>query len=337
MDDESEESRVRNKADLITQDAHRYSYFQLLELMHQLYGDDLEQRPLSDEARRRLRLEVSPSLSFPVADVLSASRLKDDRYRIQASFLGLHGTDSPLPGYYLDQLAYEHAQDVGIRPAYFNFFNHRLHTLLHQGWRKYRYYRRFQPGATDGFSRYIFALIGLEDAELRGATPLPWSRLLSFVGMIASRSRSPGMVAGMIAHCFDLKQVSIREFEKRTVLIPQSQRNRLGTDNCALGENFLVGGSTESRSSKFTIVIANLDQKQFRDLLPSGDNYHRLIKLVDFLLRDVGAYDLELRMRAEEAPPFSLRAAHGTHLGWTSFIADRNDSTPPPVRIMVRA
>ncbi len=141
----------------------------------------------------------------------------------------------------------------------------------------------------------------------------------------------------MIAHCFDLKQVSIREFEKRTVLIPQSQRNRLGTDNCALGENFLVGGSTESRSSKFTIVIADLDQKQFRDLLPSGDNYYRLIKLVDFLLRDVGAYDLELRMRAEEAPPFSLRAAHGTHLGWTSFIADRNDSTPPPVRIMVRA
>ncbi|MDI6934666.1 type VI secretion system baseplate subunit TssG [Serratia sp. Se-PFBMAAmG] len=192
MDDESEESRVRHKADLITQDAHRYSYFQLLELMHQLHGDDLEQRPLSDEARRRLRLEVSPSLSFPVADVLSASRLKDDRYCIQASFLGLHGTDSPLPGYYLDQLAYEHAQDIGVRPA-------------------------------------------------------------------------------------------------------------------------------------------------FRDLLPSGDNYHRLVKLVDFLLRDVGAYDLELRMRAEEAPPFSLRAEHGTHLGWTSFIADRNDTTPPPVRIMVRA
>ncbi|MBK5000255.1 type VI secretion system baseplate subunit TssG [Pseudomonas sp. S31] len=219
MDDESEESRVRHKADLITQDAHRYSYFQLLELMHQLHGDDLEQRPLSDEARRRLRLEVSPSLSFPVADVLSASRLKDDRYCIQASFLGLHGTDSPLPGYYLDQLAYEHAQDIGVRPAYFNFFNHRLHTLLHQGWRKYRYYRRFQPGATDGFSRYIFALIGLDDAELRGATPLPWSRLLSFVGMIASRSRSPGMVAGMIAHCFDLRQVFIREFDERTVLI----------------------------------------------------------------------------------------------------------------------
>ncbi|MBA6090645.1 type VI secretion system baseplate subunit TssG [Pseudomonas monteilii] len=335
--DNSEEEIRRSQADIILRNAHQYSYFQLLELMHQLYGDDLEQRPLSHETRRRLRLEVSPKLSFPVADVLSADHLKADRYRIQASFLGLHGTDSPLPTYYLDAIAYEHAQGIGLRPAYLNFFNHRLHTLLHQGWRKYRYYRRFQPGAKDGFSRYIFALIGLEDSALRGATPLPWSRLLGFAGMIASRSRSPGMVAGMIAHCFDLKQVSIREFEKRTVLIPHAQRNGLGSRNCSLNNNFLLGGSTESRSSKFTLVVAGLDQQQFRKFLPSGDNFHRLTRLVEFLLRDVGAYDLELRMRAEEAPPFSLRAEHGSHLGWTSFIADRNDPTPPPVRITVRA
>ncbi|WP_313644739.1 type VI secretion system baseplate subunit TssG [Pseudomonas sp.] len=336
MDDESAE-RPHDAVDRMLREAHQYSYFELLELIYQSHGDDLEQRPLAPETRRRLRLEVSPKLSFPTADVVDAERMGEDSYRIQATFLGLHGTDSPLPSYYLDQVAYENAQDIGIRPAYFNFYNHRLHTLLHQGWRKYRYYRRFQPGATDGFSRYIFAMIGLDDAALRGATPLPWSRLLSFVGMIASRSRSPGMVAGMIAHCFDLQQVSIRELEKRTLLIPPPQRNGLGLLNCALNDNFLVGGSTESRSSKFTIVIAGLDQQQFRELLPSGDNYQRLARLVDFLLRDVGAYDLELCMRAEEAPPFSLKAEHGTHLGWTSFIADRKDPNPPPVRITVRA
>ncbi len=221
MDDESA-NKVQDAVDRMLPEAHQYSYFQLLELMYQVHGDDLEQRPLSRETRRRLRLEVSPKLSFPVADVISAERIGDDRYSIQATFLGLHGTDSPLPSYYLDEVAYEHAQSIGVRPAYFNFFNHRLHTLLHQGWRKYRYYRRFQPGATDGFSRYIFAMIGLDDAALRGATALPWSRLLSFVGMIASRSRSPGMVAGMIAHCFDLRDATILEFEKRVVQIPPS-------------------------------------------------------------------------------------------------------------------
>lgn len=337
MDDDSEGHATRDSVDRMLATAHRYSYFQLVELIYQLHDDDLEQRPLPRETRRRLRLEVSPSLAFPVADVLQAGRLQDDRYRIQASFLGLHGTDSPLPTYYLEQNAYDATHDIGLRPAFFNFFNHRLHSLFHQGWRKYRYYRRFQPGARDGFSRYIFAMIGLDDATLRGATPLPWSRLLSFVGMIASRSRSPSMVTGMIAHCFDLDRVAICEFEQRTVSIPFSQRNGLGATNCQLGEDFLVGASTTSRSSKFSVIISDLDQTQFREFLPSGDNFHRLARLVDFLLRDVGAYDLELRMRAEEAPPFSLRAEHGTHLGWTSFIASANDPTPPPVRITVRA
>lgn len=78
--------------------------------------------------------------------------------------------------YHRRLLAIEHAQSIGVCPAYFNFFNHRLHTLLHQGWR-------------------------------------------------------------------------IREFEKRVVQIPQSQRNGLGSRNCTLNDNFRVGGSTVSRNS----------------------------------------------------------------------------------------
>lgn len=75
------------QVDIALESAHQYAYFQLLELLYHVHDDDLEQRPLARETRRRLRLEVSPSLSFPVADVLRADRLKDDRYRIQASFL----------------------------------------------------------------------------------------------------------------------------------------------------------------------------------------------------------------------------------------------------------
>ncbi|WP_232105845.1 hypothetical protein [Pseudomonas parafulva] len=54
--------------------AHQYSDFQLLELIYQVHGDDLEQRFPSPQTRRRLRLEVSPKLSLPIADVLSAER-----------------------------------------------------------------------------------------------------------------------------------------------------------------------------------------------------------------------------------------------------------------------
>jgi type VI secretion system protein ImpH len=256
---------------------------------------------------------------------------------LQTSFFGLHGTDSPLPGYYLDRLAYEQAQERGIRPAFMDFFNHRLLTLLHHSWRKYRYYIRFQAEASDRFSRYVFSLIGLNDNDLRGATPLPWGRLLSFAGLIASRSRSPSVVSGIVEHCFDLHGVHIREFEARSVSLPQRQRLALGKANGTLGSDFVVGDRSNTRASKFTLVIPNLTQARFRQFLPSGEQFGRLRQLMDFLLRDVTAYDLELGLREEDVPPFNLQRDSGTHLGWTSFIEHQGQRYPAVVRIRGRA
>lgn len=329
---------TRDIASTLLADAHNYSFFQLLEHLHALHGDDLESAEAFIAPRRRLRLQSSPGLNFPTSDVAGAARMEqEDRYRVQANFFGLHGSDAPLPGYYLDASAYEHAQGSGIRPAFLDYFNHSLLNLLHKAWRKYRYYRRFQQQANDGFSRYVFALIGLNDEQLRGATPLPWSRLLSYAGVIASRSRAPASVAGIIAHCFDLHQVSIREFEVREVSIAPAQRNVIGTQTCVLGRTFFAGGKTRTRSSKFSLVIAGLDQTRFREFLPSGINHQRLCKLIEFLLRDATAYDVELGLKQEEAPPFSLRREHGTHLGWTSFIDHKTRQQLPVVRIKVRS
>ncbi|MCX2890165.1 MULTISPECIES: type VI secretion system baseplate subunit TssG [unclassified Pseudomonas] len=318
-------------ADTLLAGAHQYNFFQLLERLHGLHGDDLEPRWPSEAARLRVRLASDPRLTFPVSDVYKAERMggEEGRYRVCTTFMGLHGTDSPLPTYYLEQAAYEHAQGIGVRPAFFDFFNHYLLSLLHRIWRKYRYYIRFQPGASDGFSQYIFALLGLNDKQLRGDTALPWSRLLSFAGVIASRSRAPGTVAGIIAHCFDLGRVQIREFETRTVPTAEKQLVSLGHCNGELGSTFMLGSRTRTRSSKFTLVISELDQAQLRDLLPSGINFGRLRALIDFLLRDGLAYDLELRLKQDELSPFCLHRSQGAYLGWTSFMGDRDGQITP--------
>lgn len=324
-------------ADRLLADARNYSYFRLLEHLHELHGDDLESATPARETRRRLSLHASPGLGFPASDVIDAVRLDaSERYRVQSSFFGLHGSDSPLPGYYLDAMAYHHTQGESIHVAFFDYFNHRLLGLLHQSWRKYRYYLRFQEQAKDRFSRYVFALIGLNDEQLRGSTALPWGRLLSFAGVIASRSRAPATVAGIIAHCFDLQQVSVREFEVRKVAIASGQRNSLGRANCALGENLVAGAHVLTRSSKFTVVIDGLSQARFRQFLPSGINYSRLSSLIDFLLRDATAYDLELGLLALVAPPFSLQREQASHLGWTTFMQGAAGPQQSRVRIQVR-
>lgn len=326
-------------ADSLLAQAHRYDFFQLLEHLHGLHGDDLDARWPDAATRLRVRLGSDPRLRFPASDVLKAERMPghDSRYRICTTFMGLHGSDSPLPTYYLEQIAHEHAQSIGVRPAFLDFFNHCLLGLLHRVWRKYRYYIRFKPGANDPFSQYVFALIGLNDRQLRGDTALPWSRLLSFAGVIASRSRSPGTVAGIIGHCFDLTQVHIREFEARSVPTATGQLMCLGRANGELGNSFMIGSRTRTRSSKFTIVIGELDQAQLRDLLPSGVNFGRLRALIDVLLRDGLAYDLELRLKRNVLTSFCLHPGQGAWLGWTSFIDDRHGVISPVVRFRGRA
>lgn len=326
-------------ADILLAEAKNHDFFRLLELLHGLHGDDLEAIDAIEPGRQRVRLSSYAGLGFPASDVVLAERmpsLANSDYRVQASFFGLHGPDSPLPSHYLDRLAYEYGQGAGIRPAFLDFFHHRLLSLLHQAWRKYRYYVRFQSDAKDGFSRYVFALIGLNDEELRGATPIPWGRLLSYAGLIASRSRSPSVVAGIIAHCFDLDTVRIQEFEQRNMEVPAGQRLALGRRNGTLGDSFVIGGRVRTRHSKFTIVIPDLSQSRFREFLPSGDNFKGLRKLIDFLLRDPSAYDLELGLRQEEVPPFNLGKEGGSHLGWTSFVDQKGARQSSRVRIKVR-
>ena len=328
-----------NLANRLLAEANQYNFFQLLERLHGLHGDNLEPRWQGEATRLRVRLACDPRLTFPVSDVYKAQRMPDEeaRYRVITTFLGLHGTDSPLPTYYLEQVACEHAQGIGVRPAFFDFFNHYLLSLLHRIWRKYRYYVRYQTGANDGFSQYMFALLGLNDKQLRGDTALPWSRLLSFAGVIASRSRAPGTVAGIIAHCFDLEHVQIREFETRSVPTAARQRVSLGRSNGQLGSSFVVGSRTRTRSSKFTIVLSELDQAQLLDFLPSGINFGRLRALIDFLLRDALAYDLELRLKQNGLSPFCLHRSQGAYLGWTSFVDDRHGQTRPAVRFRGRS
>lgn len=328
-------------ANTLLAEAHQHNFFQLLERLHGLHGDDLEpQRPIAS-ARQRVWLRSDACLSFPASDIRKAERMMQtsdgQRYNVCATFFGLHGTDSPLPGFYLDQVAYEQTQGIGIRPAFLDFFNHYLLSLLHRSWRKYRYYIRFQAQANDDFSRYVFALIGLNDGQLRGNTALPWGRLLSFAGVIASRSRAPGTVAGIIALCFDLPCVQIREFEARSLRLDPRQMLSLGRQNGHLGNDFTVGTRTRTRSSKFTLVISQLTQVRLREFLPSGEHFERIRALIDFLLRDGLAYDLELVLKDDEVPAFCLSRNHGTHLGWTSFIEIIQGQCEGIVRIKVRS
>lgn len=314
----------------LPENVRSYNFYQLVELLQKVMGANPESEEW--ELNCRLVFRSNPSLGFSPSDVISLTGAVDERFLLLTNFFGLSGAQSPLPGFIVEQLAAE--DPGGVKQPFFDFFNNRLISLVYRVWRKYRYYVRFQPDAGDKFSSQLFSLVGLGDPGLRGETPINWCKMLAYAGTLAGRSRSPQVVTGIIAHCFDLKDVRIRQWIKRKVRIELSQQLSLGQQNAMLGVDTVIGDMITDCNGKFIICIGKLSQERFADLLPSGKDFQPLCKLVEFILREQMAYDLELTMDDGEMPELCLNSEGRVALGWSSFLGGgRQDKH---VRIQVR-
>jgi type VI secretion system protein ImpH len=311
-------------------DVRSYNFFQLVELLHKLQNVSPESEEW--ELACKLVFSANPSLGFSPADVTDLTERKDGRLVVQTNFFGLSGAQSPLPGFMIEQLVEEN--EGGYKRPFFDFFNNRLISLVYRIWRKYRYYVRFEEGAEDAFSQQLFALVGLGDVDLRGDTPVNWCKMLAYSGMLAGRSRSPQVVAGIIAHCFDLDDVSIRQWERRQVPIDPSQQFCLGKQNGQLGVDTVIGDTVADCNGKFVICIKELTRQRFTEFLPSGKEYPSLCHLVELILREQMAYDIELTMDEDEIPALRLDSQNGVALGWYSFLG--HGEQEKSVRIQVR-
>ncbi|WP_367989975.1 type VI secretion system baseplate subunit TssG [Vibrio sp. NTOU-M3] len=303
----------------LPESVHSYNFYQLVELLQKIN----QLNPESEEWERACQLVFSanPSLGFSPSDVVNIDQRIDERMVMLTNFFGLSGSQSPLPGFFVEQLAME--ERGGCKQPFLDFFNNRLINLVYRIWRKYRYYVRFQPDAKDPFSAQIFALVGLGDPDLRGETPINWCKMLAYAGTLAGRSRSPQVVAGIISHCFDLDSVEIRQWVTRKVKIARAQQLSLGQQNASLGYDSTMGESIMDCKGKFIIEIKGLSRERFADFLPSGKEFQPLCKLVEFILREQMAYDLELSMGENEVMEMRLDDAVKPALGWTSFLGQK--------------
>ncbi len=60
-----------------------------------------------DPAQETLRFSADASLAFPCSDISALKRDTSGAFRMTTTFMGLQGSQSPLPGYYLDHLAWK--------------------------------------------------------------------------------------------------------------------------------------------------------------------------------------------------------------------------------------
>ena len=312
-------------------DIRRRNFFALAEtLCSESPAEDPDYPLRTAPSQETLLFRADTRLAFPASDVTHLAQNRHDQYVMTTTFLGLTGSQSPLPGYYLENIAYEAAQDESLVAEFLNMFSHRWTQFLWQIWRKYRYHICFRNGGTDIFSQRMFALVGLGSPGVRDKLAINHCKMLAYAGVMASPGRSPEVICSLISHCFDLPDVTIKSWQLRKTDIPTRQQNRLGvtvkkrnrfySHRSTLGRNFTLGARIPDRSGKFLLCINGLSRERFLSFLPSGENFSPLSMFVAFILRDQLAWDLRLGLAPDQAGGMRLGDEKNTLLGWASFI-----------------
>ncbi|HDR2158468.1 TPA: type VI secretion system baseplate subunit TssG [Enterobacter cancerogenus] len=328
-------------------DVRGINFYALLESLYRRHGAPGEEPSLRTEPDSEVVLFSSDaSIAFPGSDLTSLTRDARGQFRLTTRFLGFSGSQSPLPGYYLDRMARESAQNEEGLNAFLDLFSHRWTQFAYHAWRKYRYYACFRNGGTDRFSQRMYALVGLGNPAVRDKLAINHSKMLAYASVLATPGRAPDVVCNLVSHCFDLPDVTVEGWQLRKVAIAPAQQNRLGERNpktrtagyvagrSVLGVNFTLGARVPDRSGKFLLRIGSLSMERYLSFLPDGEHHQALQMFVSFLLRDQLAWDLQLCLAPAQAQGMQLGDKTNTRLGRTAFIGQ--PQTPPYVTLHIR-
>ncbi|WP_333498805.1 type VI secretion system baseplate subunit TssG [Kluyvera sp. CHPC 1.2972] len=328
-------------------DVRDINFYVLLESLYRRYGGPGSEPSLRNEPEDEVVLFKSDaSIAFPGSDLTSLTRSDRGQFVLTSKFLGFSGSQSPLPGYYLDRMAQESAQNEQGLKAFLDLFSHRWTQFAYHAWRKYRYYICFRNGGTDIFSRRMYSLVGLGNQSVRDRLAINHSKMLAYAGVLATPGRSPDVVCNLVSHCFDLPDVTIDNWQLRKVAIVPSEQNRVGVRNLkirtaghvagrsVLGVNFTLGARVPDRSGKFLLRINGLEMGRYLSFLPDGDHHQALKMFISFLLRDQFAWDLQLCLAPEQARRMRLGDKSCSRLGRTCFIGQ--PVTSPSVTLHIR-
>ena len=114
--------------------------------------------------------------------------------------------------------------------------------------------------------------------------------------------------------CNVLSWTRIRSDEKL------DRRSQLGTLNCTLSEDLVLGEWIPDRNKCFQIHIGPLSLEEYLSFLPPGEWRRELSRLVHVYVPPQFAFGAVLHIRGEEIPPLILGNDSDTRLGWVTWL-----------------
>ena len=274
--------------------------------------------------------EARLSMAFPASAVHAIERIpdSDDPASMTVAFFGLTGAQGVLPLCYTEWMVARRAAKDDTLAAFFDLFNHRLISLFYRAWEKHRPPVLYELAAVrgqqpDAFTQYLFDLIGMGTAGLRGRMRVQDESLLRYAGLIEQRPLSASALRGILRDYFsapvEIEQCVGDWYEleeaDRCYLAPELLRNQLG-------EAAFLGDEVWNQQSLFRIRLGPLGLERFLEFLPNGPAMGKLVELTTYLVGLAMAFDVQVVLRAEDVPNARLadEGIDAPRLGWIGWL-----------------
>lgn len=243
--------------------------------------------------------------------------------------LGLLGPEGPLPLHYTERVRErsQHHRD-GTLANFLDIFHHRYLTLFYRAWAQSQAAAGLDRADDEIFSRYIAQLSGHDPLDLRDSV-LPSHARLGAAAHLVQQSRHPDGLVQTLAQFFALP-VRLEEFVLHWIPIDPPDHCRLGLPGPAslLAQGALLGESVADRQGRFRLVLGPMAIARYLRFTPQGADLPALVAWVRAFIGQELAWELELRVLAEDAP--SARLEEGLRLGWSTWLGDARHGRPAP-------
>jgi type VI secretion system protein ImpH len=312
----------------LAKEPYKYGFFRLMRLLECAYRDKprlgRSARPVDDP----VRLGQEVSLAFESSTLSAFTPGKDGLPpRLTGRFLGLFGTNGPLP-LHLTEYVHErihHYRDHTLA-RFADIFHHRMLCLFYRAWADTEPTVSFDRPESDRFADYVGSLAGLGLESLHERDAMPDLSKFYYAGYLSCQAKHAEGLRAMLADYFGLP-VGIEEFVGEWLDIPASDLTRLGETprTGELGVSAILGTRVWACQHKFRIRLGPLSLAEYQSLLPNGYRIGQLIAVVRNYIGDELVWDVNLVLKKEQVPGTRLDGQTG--LGWTSWLGDRRENT----------
>jgi type VI secretion system protein ImpH len=253
-----------------------------------------------------------------------------ERIELTPAFMGLLGSTGALPLSYSEQFAQrESLSRDGAARAFLDIFQHRAVTLFHEAWRKHRLPLQFESDRRERYLPLVLSLAGLGEPALRQRLRaqdggVADDTLAFYAGLLQRKAVSAQHLQQVLADYFGVP-VQVTQFVGQWFELDKDCQVTLGETPFRLGHDTVLGARVWQRDLRVRVSIGPVNRAQHQRFLPGGQAALALRELLTLVSGVSLAYEIRLRLRAQDVRAASLGGAAqdddaGARLGWDSFL-----------------